>query len=95
MEQKKRVSLAQLADMKANGKRIVALTAYDYLTAALLDDMGVDLILVGDSLGMVFCGYETTLPVTLEQMEYHTEIVGRAAKHLHRKTSLPPRRTHF
>jgi len=56
------------------------LTAYDFPTAALLDDAGIDILLVGDSLAMVVQGHDTTLPVTLNQMIYHAEMVGRAAK---------------
>ncbi|MCK5326956.1 MAG: 3-methyl-2-oxobutanoate hydroxymethyltransferase, partial [Candidatus Latescibacteria bacterium] len=62
--------------MKAKGERITALTAYECLFARLLDEAGVDVILVGDSLGMVFAGYETTLQVTMDQMLYHTKIVA-------------------
>ncbi len=67
----------QLRAMKAAGQRIVALTAYDASFAAVLDQQGVDLVLVGDSLGMVVQGRRTTLPVTLAQMVYHTECVAR------------------
>lgn len=64
--------------MKRDGTRIATLTAYDALFARLLDAAGIDLILVGDSLGNVFQGRETTIPVTLEQMIYHGEIVARS-----------------
>ncbi|MFC1692032.1 3-methyl-2-oxobutanoate hydroxymethyltransferase [Candidatus Latescibacterota bacterium] len=66
--------------MKKEGIRITALTAYDFLFASLLDEAGIDLILVGDSLGNVFQGRETTLPVTIDQMVYHGEIVARLVK---------------
>lgn len=66
--------------MKGQGRKIAVLTAYDYPTARLLDDAGVDVILVGDSLSMVVQGRETTLPVTLDEMIYHAEIVGRAVE---------------
>ena len=74
------MTLTRLAEMKSAGQKIIMLTAYDYLTSRLMDDAGVDILLVGDSLGMVFQGEKTTLPVTLEQMIYHTRIVARAAQ---------------
>ncbi len=61
-------------------RKIVCLTAYDYPTARLLDEAGVDVVLVGDSLGMVVLGYETTLPVTLEEMLHHTRAVRRGVR---------------
>lgn len=66
--------------MRKAETKISMLTAYDYPTAAILDAAGVDLLLVGDSLAMVVQGHDTTLPVTLDQMIYHAEMVGRAAK---------------
>ncbi len=66
---------------KSQHRPITVLTAYDYPTARLVDEAGVDCILVGDSLGTVIQGWETTLRVTLEQMIYHAEMVGRAARH--------------
>src|SRR6478752_6435809 len=65
---------------KSQGRRLAVLTAYDYLWAGLFDQAGVDAILVGDSLGMVVQGRSTTLPVTLDQMIYHGEMVVRAVK---------------
>ena len=65
---------------KKRREKITALTAYDFPFAAILDRAGVDLILVGDSLGMVLLGYENTLPVTMEDMIHHTKAVSRAAK---------------
>jgi 3-methyl-2-oxobutanoate hydroxymethyltransferase len=73
-----RVTIQTLQDKKAHGTPIVALTAYDYATARLVDEAGVDLILVGDSLAMVVMGYENTLPVTMEEMLLHTRAVRRA-----------------
>jgi len=66
---------------KNEGIRITALTAYDALFASFLDEAGIDLLLVGDSLANVFQGCETTIPVTLEEMIYHGEIVARVVKH--------------
>lgn len=76
---KRPVTTAKLVEMKARGEKIVALTAYDFLLAELLDEVGIDLILVGDSLGTVFAGYESTVPVTMDQMLYHTKIVAQNA----------------
>src|ERR1700747_2939818 len=64
-------------EMKRRGEKITALTAYDYPTARLLDESGVDVILVGDSLGMVVLGYEDTTEVTLEEMLHHTRAAAR------------------
>jgi 3-methyl-2-oxobutanoate hydroxymethyltransferase len=76
----KKVTTKVIALMKKEGTCIACLTAYDYLTSRLLDQAGVDLILVGDSLGMVFQGHETTLPVTLEEMIYHAKTVVRGVE---------------
>jgi 3-methyl-2-oxobutanoate hydroxymethyltransferase len=73
------VTVTTLLRMKANGEKIVALTAYDYPFARLVADAGVHLILVGDSLGNVVQGLATTLPVTMEEMLYHTRLVARGA----------------
>ena len=75
-----RITTASLQEMKANGERIAMLTAYDYTMAALVDQAGVDVILVGDSASNVIAGHETTLPITLDQMIYHASSVVRAAK---------------
>ena len=71
------VTLATLARKKRRGEKITALTAYDYPTALLVDGAGVDISLVGDSLGMEELGFETTLPVTMEIMLHHTQAVRR------------------
>lgn len=73
-----KVTKRTILDMRARGERIVALTAYDYLSARIVGEAGVDLVLVGDSLGMVMLGYENTLPVTMEEMVHHTKAVSRA-----------------
>lgn len=67
-------------DKKRRGERVTALTAYDYPTARLLDESGIDIILVGDSLGMVVLGYEDTTQVTLAEMVHHTRAVARGVK---------------
>ena len=73
------VTIRTLAAMKRRGEPITMLTAYDYPTAKLLDAAGVDVLLVGDSLAMVVGGHDNTLPVTMDQMIYHAEMVARAA----------------
>ncbi len=75
-----RVNVGTIREMKRKGEPITMLTAYDYTTARLVDAAGVPLILVGDSLGMVVLGYESTIPVTLEVMLHHTKAVVRGAK---------------
>ena len=76
----RRVTTRTLQRMRDDGKRISMLTAYDFPTAEVLDQAGIDILLVGDSLAMVVQGHQTTLPVTMDQMIYHAEMVGRAAK---------------
>jgi 3-methyl-2-oxobutanoate hydroxymethyltransferase len=75
-----RVNINQIREMKQKGEKIAMLTAYDYTTAKIVDEAGVPLILVGDSLGMVVLGYDSTIPVTLEVMLHHTKAVVRGAK---------------
>ncbi len=75
-----KVTSHTLQDKKAQGKPIVALTAYDYATARLVDEAGVDVLLVGDSLAMVVLGYENTLPVTVDEMLHHTRAARRAVR---------------
>ncbi len=72
-----KVTIPMLLEKKARGERITMLTAYDYPIAQLLDQAGVDIILVGDSLGMVVLGYDSTTPVTMEEMLHHTKAVRR------------------
>jgi 3-methyl-2-oxobutanoate hydroxymethyltransferase len=74
------VTAQTLLDMKHAGLAITALTAYDYPSARLVDEAGIDLILVGDSVGMAVLGYDSTLPVTMEEMLHHTRAVGRGVK---------------
>ncbi len=75
-----RITISKLKGMKEKGEKIPMLTAYDYSTAKFLDEVGVPLILVGDSLGMVVLGYDSTIPVTIEEMLHHTKAVTRGAK---------------
>ncbi|MGB7295731.1 MAG: 3-methyl-2-oxobutanoate hydroxymethyltransferase [Candidatus Aminicenantales bacterium] len=74
------VTIPYLRAKKVSGEKIVALTAYDFPSALILDRAGVDIVLVGDSLGMVVLGYENTIPVTMDEMIHHTKAVSRAVK---------------
>ncbi|BAI80319.1 3-methyl-2-oxobutanoate hydroxymethyltransferase [Deferribacter desulfuricans SSM1] len=76
----KKITVNHLKKMKKDGEKIACLTAYDYTSAKLVDAAGVDLVLVGDSLGMVINGYENTLYVTLDEIIYHTKAVKRGLK---------------
>lgn len=75
-----RVSIHDIAEMKKRGEKIPMLTAYDYVTAKLMDEAGIPFILVGDSLGMVMLGYESTIQVTMEDILHHVKAVVRGAK---------------
>jgi len=75
-----RVTINQIKEMKQKGEKITMLTAYDYTTAKIIDEVGIPLTLVGDSLGMVVLGYESTIPVTIEEMLHHTKAVVRGTK---------------
>ena len=75
-----KITTATLRSMKTQQQRITALTAYDHLLAGLLDQAGIDVLLVGDSVAMVMQGRDTTVPVTMDEMVYHCELVGRAAR---------------
>lgn len=75
-----KTTTAAVRQKKADGVKITMLTAYDYATAKLVDEAGIDIILVGDSLGMTILGYETTLPVTIEEMLHHTKAVTRGVE---------------
>jgi len=84
-----RTTLTKLKTMRAKGEKIAVLTCYDASFAALLEAQGVDVLLVGDSLGMVMQGHETTLPVTLDDMVYHTACVARGSKQALIITDMP------
>ncbi|MCZ6614956.1 MAG: 3-methyl-2-oxobutanoate hydroxymethyltransferase [Chloroflexi bacterium] len=77
----KRVTVPNIQEMKRNGERIPVITAYDYPTARLVDEAGIPMILVGDSLGMTVLGYDSTLPVTMEDMLHHIKAVARGSQH--------------
>jgi len=77
----RQITVPQFTAMKADGRKITMLTAYDHTMAGLLDSTGIEGILVGDSMGMVVQGRSSTLPVTLDQIIYHAEMVSRAAEH--------------
>lgn len=76
----RRLTVTDFVKMKSKGEKITMLTAYDHSTATMLDEAGVDMLLVGDSLAMVVQGHENTIPVSLDEMIYHGEMVARAAK---------------
>ncbi|MBU3759511.1 MAG: 3-methyl-2-oxobutanoate hydroxymethyltransferase [Candidatus Omnitrophica bacterium] len=75
-----RVTIKDILARKGSREKITALTCYDYLTARILDEAGLDILLVGDSLGMVMLGYESTVPVTMRDMLHHVKAVCRGAK---------------
>jgi 3-methyl-2-oxobutanoate hydroxymethyltransferase len=78
--ERKKITVPAISEMKKRGEKIAMLTAYDFLFGKILDDAGLDILLVGDSGAMVFSGYETTLPITLDEMIYHTRAVRRGVK---------------
>ena len=82
-------AMEKFREMKQRGEKIAVLTAYDYPMARLLDESGIDIILVGDSVGMVVLGYEDTTSVTLDEMLHHTRAVARAVKHALLVADLP------
>ncbi len=85
----KKKTLLDLQRMKAEGQKITVLTAYDYPFARLLDQAGIDVILVGDSVGCVVAGYDNTLPVTMDEMIYHTRAVVRGSEQAFIVADLP------
>jgi 3-methyl-2-oxobutanoate hydroxymethyltransferase len=85
----KSLSINGLSAMKSKGEKITCLTAYDASFAAVIDKVGIDILLVGDSLGMVVQGQSTTVPVTIEDMVYHTRCVSRARKRAYLIADLP------
>ena len=78
-----RVTIKEIQDMKRRGEKIPVLTAYDYTTAKLVEDAGIQVLLVGDSLGQVVLGYDTTVPVTMDEMVHHIRAVARGARKAH------------
>lgn len=84
-----RTTVSVLKDKKTKGEKIAMVTAYDYPSARMADEAGIDIILVGDSLGMAMLGYETTIPVTMEEMLHHTKAVARGIKNCFLVSDMP------
>lgn len=89
MNEKKKVTVPRLVSLKRKQKKIVMVTAYDAVFAKLIDEAGVDMVLVGDTLGMVIQGHKSTLPVTLEDIIYHTRAVSRGLTRAHLTADMP------
>ncbi len=85
----RRVSITRLKAMKKRGERFAMLTAYDYPSARLVEEAGVPIILVGDTLGMVVLGYDTTIPVTMDEMLHHVKAVVRGSRKAHVVADMP------
>ncbi|HEY9594227.1 MAG TPA: 3-methyl-2-oxobutanoate hydroxymethyltransferase, partial [Spirochaetia bacterium] len=85
----KKLMIPDLQAMKKDGKKISMITAYSYPQAQVVDEAGIDIILVGDSLGMVELGYKDTVPVTMDEMLNHTKAVMRAVKRCHVVGDMP------
>lgn len=81
MDERHKITIPELKRMKEESRKITMLTAYDYPTAAVVDKAGIDMVLVGDSLGMVVLGYESTVPVTMDEMIHHAKAVRRGIKY--------------
>jgi 3-methyl-2-oxobutanoate hydroxymethyltransferase len=84
-----RINARDIVNMKKKGRKIAVLTSYTYPMARILDGCGIPVVLVGDSLGMVEAGYETTLPVTMDEMVYHTKVVSRGCKNAFIVSDMP------
>ena len=84
-----RVSIKELTEMKSAGNKIAMVTAYDFTSAKILDDTGLSIMLVGDSLGNVMLGYESTIPVTVEDMIHHAKAVVRGSQSAHVVVDMP------
>ena len=88
----KQMTVPRFAGLKGSGRKITMLTAYDWSMASILDATGIEGILVGDSMSMVVQGHANTLPVTLDEMIYHAEMVGRAVQHALVVVDMPTKR---
>ena len=84
-----RVTIRDLRRMKRNGEKIPMITAYDYTSAQLVEQAGIPLVLVGDSLGQVVLGYDSTVPVTMDEMVHHIKTVVRGTQRAHVVGDLP------
>jgi len=84
-----RISITDLKAKKTRGEPIVMMTCYDYPSARLLEDAGVDILFIGDTLGMVVLGYDSTIPVTMEEMLHHTKAVVRGSRRAHVLADMP------
>jgi 3-methyl-2-oxobutanoate hydroxymethyltransferase len=84
-----RISITDLKAKKKKGEKIVMFTVYDYPTARIVDDAGVDICFIGDTLGMVVLGYDTTVPVTMDEMLHHTKAVARGTHRAHVLADMP------